>query len=273
MSWARSRSGSVPRSPRRSRRPTPKRHRGGHMRWSLIAILVLAAGSVAAQESQIGADFRGEHQRVAEDCSKGFKGIFGCAEELFTDHPLHIALGSIAPQNGFGAGGALVLHYTPNENWRLSWNVDAIGSSNASWRAGAYMKIIHAPPQHITVVTTPGGAPPKSKLAVRQYTVFNLYAQGIGLNKLYYFGEGPDTTTAGQSVYTERQAIAGGNAVVPVWRKASLALFGEINGRFVTIGNNNNAGSPSIGTLYNNATAPGLASQPGFAQFGEGIRL
>src|SRR5262249_43842832 len=31
--------------------------------------------------------------------------------------------------------------------------------------------------------------------------------------------------------------------------------------------------SPSIEALYTDATAPGLASQPGFAQFGEGMRL
>jgi hypothetical protein len=232
-----------------------------------------SAGSVWAQESQIGADFRGEHDRVAQDCNKGFKGIFGCAEELFTDHPLHIAVGSIAPQNGFGAGAALVLHYTPNEDWRLSWDIDAIGSSNASWRAGAYMKIIYTPPQHITVVTTPSGPPPKSKLAVRQYTVFNLYAQGIGLNKLFYFGEGPNTTPAGQSIFNEQQAIVGGNGIVPVWRKANLALFGEINGRFVSIGDAHTSTIPSIGQLYTNATAPGLANQPSTAQFGEGIRL
>lgn len=243
------------------------------MRWSVLAVLLLVAAVVVAQESQLGADFRGEHERVGQACGNGVKGIFGCAEELFTDHPLHIAVGSIAPDNGFGAGGAFVAHYTPNENWRLTWDVDAIGSSNASWRAGAYMKIIHTPPQHITVVTTTGGPPPKSKLAVRQYTVFNLYAQGIGLNKLFFFGEGPNTVLAGQSVFGEMQAIAGGNAVVPVWRKASLALFGEVNGRFVTIKGVNGQAYPSINQLYNNVTAPGLSSQPGFAQFGEGIRL
>jgi hypothetical protein len=245
------------------------------MRWSFLVVLLLLDGTMVAQESQLGADLRGEHDRVVQDCGKGFKGVFGCAEELFTDHPLHIAVGSIAPQNGFGAGAAFVTHYTPNENWRLSWDLDAIGSSNASWRAGAYMKIIHTPKAEIVPVINAGGQrqPPKSKLAVRQYTVFNLYAQGIQLNKLFYFGEGPNATPPGQSVFAEKEAIAGGYAVVPVWREASLALFGEINGRFVTISPANGQGSPSITQLYNNATAPGLASQPAVAQFGEGIRL
>jgi len=43
----------------------------------------------------------------------------------------------------------------------LSWNFDAVVSSNASWRAGAYMKIIHAPVVKIRpVVLKPGEKPP-----------------------------------------------------------------------------------------------------------------
>jgi len=144
------------------------------------------------------------------------------------------------------------------------------------------MKIIHTPPLEITpviITTGPGTTPPKSNLAVRQYTVFNLYAQGIGLNKLFYFGEGPNTVPAGQSVFSEQQAIVGGNAIVPVFQKPGfaqklrLAVYGEMNGRFVTIGSPHNQGSPAIGDLYNNITAPGLVSQPAFVQFGEGIRM
>jgi len=255
-------------------------------------VLLLASASLFAQvaqpqqESRLAQDFRIEGEQLSQSCGKGLKGFIGCAETLFTDHPLHIAVGSIAPQNGFGAGLAFVTHYTPNENWRLSWNFDAIGSSNASWRAGGYMTIIHTPTEEIVpviVTTTPGGTPstsptsggkpPKSNLVVRQYTVFNLYAQGIGLNKLFYFGEGPNSVPAGQSVFSEQQAIAGGNAIVPVYQKLGLALYGEINGRFVTIGSPNGQGSPAIKDLYNNATAPGLASQPTFVQFGEGIRM
>ena len=88
-----------------------------------------------AQESALHADFRREGEHFREACGKfGLKTVFGCAAELFTDHPLHVAVGSIAPQNGFGFGGAFVTHYTPNESWRLSWNVDAVVSTNASWR-------------------------------------------------------------------------------------------------------------------------------------------
>lgn len=42
-------------------------------------------------------------------------------------------------------------------------------------------------------------------------------------------------------------------------------------GRFVDIRGSHGQGSPSLDQVYTEATAPGLTSQPAFAQFGEGI--
>ena len=83
--------------------------------FSLFVLLALASPILAQHESQLGADFRKERASFSSSCSH-FKSILGCAQVLFTDHPLHIAVGSIAPQNGFGAGLAFVAHYTPNES-------------------------------------------------------------------------------------------------------------------------------------------------------------
>jgi hypothetical protein len=47
----------------------------------------------------------------------------------------------------------------------------------------------------------------------------------------------------------------------------------EVNGRFVDIRQDNGQSVPSIGTLYTDATAPGLTNQPGFVQLGEGVRI
>jgi hypothetical protein len=46
-----------------------------------------------------------------------------------------------------------------------------------------------------------------------------------------------------------------------------------LNGRFVDIRGSQGQPSPSIEQIYTEATAPGLTSQPGFVQFGEGIRI
>ncbi len=254
------------------------------MRWSLLAILWFATALASAQESALHADFRRESERFREACRgqgdpdhRGFnlKVASGCAVELFTDHPLHIAAGSIAPQNGFGLGPAFVTHYTPNENWRFTWNADAIGSTNGSWRAGAYMKIIHTPVEPIRIIRDPNGKQGKVKLAVRPHTVFNVYVQSISLNKLNFFGLGPDSVEADRSVFGMRQTIAGANVIKPLhWvSQLNLSMMGEINGRFVELRGNHGDSSPSIEQLYDETTAPGLTNQPAFVQFGEGVRI
>lgn len=261
------------------------------MRGSVVVLFCLAGVLALAQENALQADFRGERARLHEACGTfSFKAAGGCAEELLTDHPLHITVGSIAPQDGFGLGPAFVAHLTPNERWRLSWDLDAVVSTNASWWAGGYMKIIHTPVQTIHVSMpaplSPGEASQQTRKPaqkapvnlVHPYTVFNLYAQGISLNKVNYFGEGNATTLAGASVFGMTQTIVGGNAIKPVYEwpalsKFNLALLGEMNGRFVNLRSESGQSVPSIQTLYDEATAPGLASQPGFLQMGEGVRI
>lgn len=248
------------------------------MRWSIVLVLLLAPIFSSAQESFLHADFRREGERVSDACGKfSFKTVPGCAYTLFTDHPLHIAVGSIAPQNGFGFGAAFVTHYTPNENWRLSWDVDGVVSTSAAWRAGAYMKIIHTPVIQIVPVTPSSSKPgskPKKPVSVRQYTVFNLYAQSTSLNKLFFFGQGPNSSLLDQAVFGMRETIVGGNVIKPVKSGGlNLALLAEANGRFVSLRGNHHEDRPSIEQLYSEPSAPGLATQPGFLQLGEGVRI
>jgi hypothetical protein len=153
------------------------------MRRGVFISLWLASTMAWAQESTLHADFRRESERTAAACD-GFsvKALEACGVELFTDHPFHIAAGSMAPQNGFGFGAAFVTSHN-TENWRLSWDLDAVGSTSGARRAGAYMKMVHTPnePVHViqVVVPQPGAttqtqkSPPK--VTVHPYTVFHLY--------------------------------------------------------------------------------------------------
>src|ERR1700733_15495380 len=109
----------------------------------MTALLLLTSTLAWAQESPLHADFRGEGVRFKQSCEVfSLKTMEECGELLFTDHPLHIAVGSLAPQNGVGFGLAMVGHWTP-ENWRNSWDVDAVASDNGSWRAGGYLTLVH----------------------------------------------------------------------------------------------------------------------------------
>ena len=247
------------------------------MRRIVLVLILLTAGTLKAQQqpapgsSSTRIDSPSEIDKLKDSCVN-LKGIPDCAEELFTGTPIHIAVGSIAPQDGFGAGIAYLGHKT-TENWRTSWDGDAVGTMNGSWRAGFYMKFVHTPNKPITVGF---GTPPpmKSNLTeLPEHTVFGLYAQAISLNKLIYFGLGPSTTTAGRSYYGMTETVVGGNVVKPFYARLNASLYGEINGRFVSIRGDHGESSPSIELLYTEATAPGLTTQPGTLQFGEGVRI
>src|SRR5271155_204089 len=154
------------------------------MKRRILAAMLLLTGSACAQEDRLAADFRGEGERFSNSCASGFNfGALGsCAELLFTDHPLHIAVGSLAPGNGVGLGLSLVGHWT-TENWRNSWDVDAVGTPNGSWRAGGYLTLVYLQRPKITVSTgTASKPPPKSNLSIREQPVIRAYAETTSLN-------------------------------------------------------------------------------------------
>jgi hypothetical protein len=228
---------------------------------------VLFPRSSFSETSQSDAD------ELRESCVHEFFRSFDCIEVLFTGHPVHIAAGNIAPQNGFGAGLALLGHRA-TDNSRVSWNSDAVGSSNGSWRAGVYLKLVDTHENAPSIAFGTQARKLKPNLTpILERPIVNLYVQAISLNKLTYFGLGPDTTRAGRSFYGMRETIVVTNGIRPVYQRLRIALFGEVNGRFVDLRPSRGQASPSIEQLYTEATAHGLANQPIFLQIGEGVRL
>jgi hypothetical protein len=251
------------------------------MRWIAAIVLLLAAGMAQAQETPVPApaaapaprvDSPNEIDKLKQSCGAfTFKAVPDCVEELFTGQPVHIAVGSIAPQNGFAAGLAYIKDKN-TENWRINWDLDAVASNNASWRAGAYLRFVHSGQALISHHLGSQNVKP-NWTELPEHPVLGLYAQAISLNKLTYFGLGPLATEAGRSFYGMREVIAGGNGVKPIYEPLKISLYGEVNGRFVALRPSTGQPSPSIEQLYTEATAPGLTNQPGTLQFGEGLRM
>ena len=232
------------------------------MRAIIILFLLLLAVPAFAQESQFHADVRREGKDLGESCAGGLdvKKIASCVITLATDDPFHVAVGSLAPQNGMGFGLAFAEHYTPNERWRLSWNADGIVAPSGSYRTGLYVKIIHTatPPSGGIVVRRPGTTPTPSArpatVTIHEYPVVNVYAQSISLDTL--------TVDAGQNPFSEKQTILGANVTYPLTRLRAIqslrpSLIGAVNGRSVNIHN----------------STVSLNQQTSFAQFEEGIRF
>jgi hypothetical protein len=243
------------------------------LRRALLVLILFSANALQAQQTTPPPDPPGERAKLKESCfSFTFSGLGGCAEELFTGVPFHIAVGSIAPQDGFGGGVAYVGHHTTT-SWRNTWNADAIATGNGSWRAGFYMKFVHTPNEAVGVSFGPPPPVEENLMGLTEHTVFGLYAQAISLNKVTFLGLGPDTTEAGRTFFGMTETIVGGNVVKPFSGQLNASLLGEMNGRFVSIRESNGQNSPSISQVYDEATAPGLTTQAGTFQLGEGIRI
>jgi hypothetical protein len=244
--------------------PMPKR---------LILLGVLAAAPALPIDSEI--------TRLGDSCGD-FK-IVPCLTTLFTDHPFHIGVSSLAPGNGFAFGPALTFtHHTKPKripgpdgdtetNWRYQWDGDAVISSNQSWRTGVYMtaRYTRIPP---TIVV--GGVAPAGKQDLRPSTwVFTAYAQAESLNRLSFYGIGPNSSRSALTHYGQRQTIVGGTATLPLWRQ-TLTLFAEANARIVNLRPDRNDGAPSIEQVYTPVTLPGLQFETAsFGQFAQGLRF
>lgn len=242
---------------------------------SILLMVMLAVPALHAQEpTTSGPDNPSESYKLEHSCFRlGFQEIAGCGEELFTGQPVHVAVGSIAPQDGFGAGLAYVGHVT-TENWRTSWDADGIASSNGSWRAGIYVKLVDTKEKAPTVeFGTKGRNLHPNLTSLPERPVINLYVQTITLNKLTYFGLGPGSLETDRSFFGMRQTIIGASTIKPFAARLSAAFSGEINGRLVDIFPSLNQPSPTIGAEFSEATAPGITHQPGTLEFGEGVRM
>jgi hypothetical protein len=242
------------------------------VKFFALAAAFLATLPACAQETALQADFRKEGEAFKKDC--GHFSIAGCAQLLFTAHPLHIAVGSLAPGNGFGAGLALTTHYTPNESWRMFFSGDGVATPNHSWRAGVDMTAVfirHRAIQITTGTSTSNASRPPS-LGVTEMPVFHFYAQGTSLNQLGFYGLGQGTPR-NESAFGMTQTIVGANGVWPLWARLNLSLTGEVNGRLYSIRGSTIGNVPSLAATGNENIAPGLFGAPNFTQFSEGVRI
>jgi hypothetical protein len=226
---------------------------------SIASVLLLAATPLFAQnETRLQRDFRVEGESLKACGHFNFGSLTDCGQTLVMGQPMHITAGSLAPQDGTAFGLAFVEHKNFANEWRTTYDIDAQATLNGSWRAGGYMKAYRLP----------GGS---------QYSVaplFNFYSQSISLTRVDYYGLGPNTSPLAHTTYGFSENITGASAAIPFTgslRKTRLAVIGELNGRFPSVRPGSDSKIPSIGVLFNDATAPGLTRQPSYFQASQGV--
>ena len=223
-----------------------------------LALACLTTLGVAQNESRLGSDLRREG--IALQACGQISKIADCGQTLVLGQPLHIAVGSLAPDDGFGAGLAFVEHKNFANEWRTNFSFDAVATMNSSWRAGGYVKAFKL-----------GGG-----TQYHSAPLFDLYSQSISLNRVDYFGLGPHTTPLTHTTFGFSQNITGINATVPIsihGRAPKFAILAELNGRFPSVRPGVETDIPSINSLFTETTAPGLSRQPAFFEPSEGLRL
>jgi hypothetical protein len=223
-----------------------------------LALVCATAPCIAQNESRFHSDLRREGEALK--ACRQLSNISDCGQTVVLGQPLHIAVGSLAPGNGMGFGLALVEHKNFANEWRTGFNVDAEASPNMSWRAGGYVKAFKLS----------GGT---------QYHVaplFYLYSQSISLNRVDYYGLGPDTSALNHTTFGFTENITGLDAAIPISIGKStpkFAIVAELNGRFPAVRPGVESHIPSIDTLFSESSAPGLNRQPPFVQPSEGLRI
>ncbi|HXS75043.1 MAG TPA: hypothetical protein VN753_02620 [Terracidiphilus sp.] len=223
-----------------------------------FVLLLLAALCNAQNESRFQADLRREGAAL-KACSQISK-FADCGQTLVLGQPFHLAFGSLAPDNGMGFGLAFVEHKNFASEWRTNLSLDAVATMNGSWRAGGYLKAYKLPAGNSYHV-----AP-----------LFHLYSQSISLNRVDYFGLGPDTTPLTHTTFGFSENITGADMALPIsisGKSPVIAILAELNGRFPSLRPGREHDIPSVETLFTEATAPGLARQPAYFQPSEAVRL
>jgi len=257
---------------------------GTPMGWLalLVAAIPTLCQSPAAQvenEGRLHRDFRVEGESLAASCGKfSFGNLTDCLQTLVTGQPMHITEGSLAPQDGTGFGVAFVEHKDFADEWRLNWDVDAVAATSGSWRAGGYMKAyrLSGGTLHMEFPGPGSAAKHKSAPLFNAAPLINVYSETDSLTRVDYFGLGPNTLPASHTTYGFSENVTGASAIAGVkgaLTPARLSLVGEINGRFPSLRPGSDASIPTIGTLFTEATAPGLTRQPAYFQPSEGLRI
>lgn len=175
--------------------------------------------------------------------------FIACATSTFRSRPFHFVAQSIVPGSGVGGGGYYGRDLN-SDNWQNKLEFTGVMTIRQFWFAEG--KFTARRPHF-------GSYHSDENLA------FQLYARNKQMEDLPFYGLGPNTNVNNAVHFSERDTRAGALLASPL--TSWLSAAGTFEAIFPTVGNVSSTKVTSIGQAYDEATAPGLASQPTFLHF------
>ncbi len=174
---------------------------------------------------------------------------------VFTGDGVHPVIGSIVPGSGLAAGLAFNLQRAAADHpIRYSTNIEARGSLNAFWTAGAKLDLV--------------GSGNRSNGPRHNHLVFSV--QHSDLPQLAYFGLGNSSSTANQSVYGLTETTPQLSFEVPVPRGFKFSALAA--GLWAGPRGFHDSTTPSIEQRFNVVDTPALNTATAYAILGGGIQ-
>ena len=175
--------------------------------------------------------------------------FLSCATSTFRSRPFHFVAQSVVPGSGVGGGG----YYGQDlkgGNGQKRLEFTGVLSIRQFWFAEGKFT---------------ARRPHSGSYHSDENFALQLYARNKQMGDLPFYGLGPDTNVHNAVHFSERDTRAGALLASPL--NSWLSAAGTFEAIFPTVGNVSSTRVTSIGQVYDEATAPGLASQPTFLHF------
>ena len=197
--------------------------------------------------------------------------LMKCPIEFLTDHPIDVAVGSLAPQNG-SCGRTGVRHSLLQRRRDISVNADVVATPGGAWRAGVYFKAVLTPVAE-TVVVPIGAAPAAAPdtIVIHPYPIIDGYVQTTRCARCF-----SSAWTGNCGSRTRRRSACARRSRRPRHlsavherrtRALNLSAVGEMNGRFVEVRSSDAQSVPDIATRYVKRLRPASRPSQGFSSW------
>jgi hypothetical protein len=233
--------------------------------WKALVVagffVAIATPRLCAQDREKCLHFFGKSSRPER---------FECISALFSQAPIHLTIGNIAPSNGFPIGVVVGREFnstnpTTGASMSETPSLTFVGSTNGSW--GVHGNIDWFPPAVVNEHKSPSCheflhhctiEPPRISLRVTY----------LSIQTVYFYGIGPLSPPT-KFLYGENQLVGGINVEIPIIN--GLDFVGSAEGSKTQL--KRETGVSSLNLNFTDASAPGLSLQPAYVHSSFGLRF